>query len=509
MLRWHKIRALIWIAAFLAFATTFLSGQNGMNGQQLSEYPVRSVAAPPYGMVVWAYDNLYDPQYLILKVIDLEGREKDRQVLELPPELEAPTFAEVFVWANQVHLLFSPDPSSSRRRQLVHFRFRLPDLHLLDRASRQEVWLPNTRHPVFGYHVSPGGQKLALYGWSKTKGTEGLEVRLQVFDPDMTLSWQKRVSLTYRDGLLNFVGCRVRDDGKVYMVGKNIQDDLSVAHWPEKRRVLVFFFEESVPTPPPMVCFGGTNTTQQLRFELDGSGTLVLGGLYANRNSPVYQGVFQIKAEGETGAVKEHFIPIKGKLHDEAYTYGAGEPVFNFHKQHLRMYYFHRLHLNPDGSMLLVAEGMDKYNGDLLFKDILVIKLNAKPELAWLRRISKRQISTYVDDAYQSFAFFARGGQYFFIYNDHPDNHLGEQTDKIVPFANKVSMPMLAILDEKGSLSLQRLINQYPLVRAKYHLRPRLLTPYRELLLSCYFESRTTGEMRGIFFPLLLKRDGD
>ncbi len=494
------------LVLFLLLPALSASGQKD-SVRADKQYLVRTFAAPPYGILILAYDDPDYPETMTLSLNGLEGGISNTKSLPLARRNLYLDFEKAYLWQGELHLfssLYLPGPG---RRMLLHRRFRLPSLELIDQRQLQDVSVPTNQEKPFHFSVSPDSSKLTVCGWSYGEAEDRPRIDVRVFEGNMQTAWESDYELPYRNESFYLYGCRVRNDGKVYLMGENYEGGFGGRTNLKKLERLVFFFEEGAGSAPVIRLPETDYTIANLAFTLDDAGRLIGGGFYQKGKSGSYEGIYYTEVDGPGRKARPAFISVDDDRYERAYTFGDKEPFANpYSIGDMDDYYVDEIHIQDDGGLLLVAEHLsENSNGVLVYGDILAVRIDAAQRLSWLRRISKRQESFYRDDAYQSYAFIRIGDYSLFLYNDHPENHGEERSGRLKVYRAEATAAILARIDAEGNLGLQDFTKQTPSAYSRYHLRPRFVNLYGGNRLICYAERRNGITYSGFFFFVALQ----
>ena len=220
---------------------------------------------------------------------------------------------------------------------------------------------------------------------------------------------------------------------------------------------------------------------QDLKMLEQENGDIVCAGFWGNKNSWEIRGAFFIRIDHISKEVaQKSFFEFDDGLITQ---YMSGRELreasrSNSKGEDMEMADYHLRELVPrhDGGSVLVAEqyvhdiiehtnsnGVTKYVNTYLYRDILVVSIDANGTIQWGAKIPKLQYSKDDDGRYSSYVMMLEGEQVHFLFNDNLKNLSLKTGDKIQLFktAGSEAVITLATVDPKGNVHREALVEPH------------------------------------------------
>lgn len=292
-------------------------------------------------------------------------------------------------------------------------------------------------------------------------------------DSLMNEIWRKEIEIPYANNLLEISDKFIDYHGNVHLLA-------TLA--PEKQKGEMF--SKTIATSKYLLIsyYATENKMKEFEINLDGKyitsvtagvnpvGNVAIGGFYSNTHSLSLAGTFYLTISPET----KNVITLNQKPFEKDFLREFMSEKSVNRGGELSDFYFDHFILNEDGSALLVAEEyfkqtytyFDPYNqlyydnNTYNFNSIIVVKVNNKGEIAWTRKISKRQVSSTGYNEFFSYSL-AKGEEKLYItFNDNNNNARDSLVDQDQVYAltqTRYATPVLVTFDDNGKARKQQL----------------------------------------------------
>jgi hypothetical protein len=287
-----------------------------------------------------------------------------------------------------------------------------------------------------------------------------------MYDSTMKELWKKEIELPYANNLLDITDKLIDQKGNVHLLA-------TLA--PEKQKGELFNRSVAANKYLLVSFYPLENKLKEFEINLDGkfitavtagmnpANNIAIGGFYSNSNSYTLAGTFYLTMSPETKSV----LTLNQKPFDKEFLMEfMSERAVN-RGEELNDFYFDHFILNADGSAMLVAEEyfkqthtyFDPYNqlyydnSTYNYNSIIVVKINKNGEIAWTRKISKRQISNTGYNEYFSYALAKGVNQLYLMFNDHASNMKDTKINAPSVYGltqNRFAVPVLVTVDSSG-----------------------------------------------------------
>ncbi|HYG50027.1 MAG TPA: hypothetical protein VD905_03945 [Flavobacteriales bacterium] len=295
---------------------------------------------------------------------------------------------------------------------------------------------------------------------------------LMMFDSTMKELWKKEIELPYANNLLDITDKLIDRKGNVHLLAtlapEKQKGDLFNRSMAANKYLLVSFYPAENKLKEFEINLDGKYITA-VTAGMNPANNIAVGGFYSNSNSFTLAGTFYLTVSPETKQV----LTLNQKPFEKEFLMEFMSERAANRGEELTDFYFDHFILNADGSAMLVAEEyykqthtyFDPYNqlyydnNTYNYNSIIVVKVNQAGEIAWTRKISKRQVSTTGYNEYFSYALAKGSNQLYIMFNDHSGNLKDRQVNAASVYGltqNKYSAPVLVTLDSTGAGRKQR-----------------------------------------------------
>jgi len=278
-----------------------------------------------------------------------------------------------------------------------------------------------------------------------TKSWDIIEVA--VFDIDLNKQWSKQYTMPYTERRMNFLDNLIDNDGNVFIVAKVFHDD---SNKDKKRRkdteanyhVELFELSASLDKIKTSKISLGDKFINGISIFQSGNKEIIFAGYYnKGRSLGSADGIFTYKVNQKGEMINKNFyeIPLEIlNLYVKNRTKKKNAKKDKKGKAEAGFLNLRELIYSKDGGLTLIGEvvyTVYHYNSKTggyytyHYEDMLVTKVNANGELAWMKKIPKRQKGTRGKGG-MSYTYFNANGNHYLIYLDNVKN-FELSTDKV------------------------------------------------------------------------------
>jgi hypothetical protein len=331
------------------------------------------------------------------------------------------------------------------------------------------------------FKVSRDSSKILIAYSQPAAEDEPQAFGFHVLSSQLTTLWQKEVTLPYPNELFDIQNVKVDNDGNAYVLGKVFKEKRK-----EKRRGLPNYSYEVIACRE-----GGSAIVQypvaledkfltDMQMEIQDAQTIICAGFYSEKGTVSIRGTYFLKVNAATKTItaksfkefgldfiKQNMTEKEAKKAEKKAKQGKDVELFE--------YDLDKLLVGKDGSAILIAEqyfvrSVTMYrmiNGSsssytvnhYFYNDIIAVKIDPSGQIAWAQKVPKTQHTREDGGFYSSYAFAIVKGNLCFIFNDNPDNLDLEDNQKAENYKPTKSIPVVAMLDQKGTLTKKAIFN--------------------------------------------------
>ncbi len=344
----------------------------------------------------------------------------------------------------------------------------------------------------FYYEISADSSKLFLHYILPSKKKMKQKFGLKVLDKDMSILWEKNITVPYLDELFWTQSYRVDNDGNVYILAKVYKDKARDKRKgkPNYKYQLITLKNNGEDYKEYPIELPGKFITD-LQIAINGNQDVVCGGFYSKIGTFSVDGTCFLNIDGQTGDVrtkstKEFDLEFLTKDLTDYQKKRAKRKTKRGKDLELWEYDLNSLVVRDDGGVLMVGEqfwiDINTYtdaNGHTHttyvynYNDIFVVNVSPEGKIDWAQKIPKRQSTTGGVLGYFSYSYAIVENQLCFLYNDHEYNIDYEGDGDIKTLSNiNNSFTMLARINNDGNLTIEPLFKNERKARA--YVMPKL-----------------------------------
>ena len=292
------------------------------------------------------------------------------------------------------------------------------------------------RYPYFIPVVSPDSSLMLVYGTLNFQDGKKQRFSLAVMDSAMKVLWAQDVERPKQKEYVGFYDYAIDNQGNAYLLGAQSHTNKEIKASKEFADYRVFAYLDGGTSFKEYEASLGEKHITEINFEVLKNGDLLCAGFYSdkgilrglNSDKERIKGVFSYKLNGQNGkeydkSTQEFSLKIRTSDLSSNKQEKAKNNKDN-DDQELKEYVLRLLNVQEDGSILLVGE---KYHLESIpgskagstrniphHDDLLVVKLDAKGQIAWASKVDKNQKGDIVDE----FAFIPTADKQYFIYEN-------------------------------------------------------------------------------------------
>lgn len=332
----------------------------------------------------------------------------------------------------------------------------------------------------FNYRISRDSSKVLVYFNLPYDKGESEKFGYNVFDKNINQIWEKQITLPYNEELFEVGDYQVDNNGNVYLLGKLFNDKRksSVDGKPNYKQQLLSYSKNGIEFKDFPIEVDG-KYLKDMKIAINEKGEIICAGFFSNV-SKVYKssigGTFFLKVDG----ISKKIIVQNFKDFDESFFNEdkSDEPEKKDEKKkdekdenlELRDYNLDDIIIKDDGGIVLIAEQFySKTYGTTTttnttyyyYNSIIVVNMNAKGNIEWVKRIPKNQLATNDGGFFSSFVLAENKDKLYFIFNDNVRNLFLKEGDPIErTYLGKESVVSIVEIDEKGNMTREALFSK-------------------------------------------------
>ncbi len=391
---------------------------------------------------------------------------------------------EFLINNNDKLLLFSSYVNKSiNKRSLVYFEVNTSTLevssHSKPMANLQLRFL-NDDPGTFDYEISPDQSKIVFYSYKWKNDKRKILISLNVFDSNLNKIWSKE------DFLIKL------EYGFTMRIGNLVLDNMANIHWLKRvsKKQGITFNKEKAKYDYSIFSFFENGEMQSSEINPKGNNIIDLGlkvtrnqdliamGFYNNENLEGVNGIAHIPFDKDGAPIDDQIIFSTVSSYEEDDKNSIWGKVLPF-------YNIKNIYEKPSGNLVLVGEDshLESFGSSNYYYhgEMIVVENKADGNPFWMFEIHKDGSEESTTIKNQSYLFFPKGDDLFFIFNNHPDNLNGGMK------APKVkSQITITQIDTNGKATIRALFPRKKPIRQRFTVNPSARISEDEILIFKY-----------------------
>ncbi len=340
-----------------------------------------------------------------------------------------------------------------------------------------------------------GSKILVFYNQPYDKG-EKEKFGFSVFDITMNLIWSKNIVLPYNDELFDIEKKKVDNQGNIYLLNAVYKEKRrKKRHGEPNYQYTILSFKKDIENAEEYPIDLPGKFITDMQFSITDNQDFVCIGFYSDKGTFSIKGTYYVSIDGKTKEIKsqsfkEFSIDVLRENLTERQQKKLDKKIEKGKQVELYEYDLHEVIHRDNGCTTLVGE---QYYVDIVtttqtigntttttttfyynYNDIIVVNIDPKGQIEWVKKIPKRQVTTNDGGFYSSYVMSITNDKLYFIFNDNPKNLLESTTDskKFATFSNqKGSVAVLVEVDKDGNYKKEPL---FKTVDAEVMIRPKV-----------------------------------
>ncbi len=346
-------------------------------------------------------------------------------------------------------------------------------------VTGEPVKLFETSRGVLGYSWSASNDKTKLFYRSNLRNRERRDVLnkqefgFYMFDENMKQIWGGEYEMPYTEARMDLLDYQVSNDGKLYYLIRVVDGEGRGAgsHF----EILVYSKDKKDPKIVELQIEDYVARTTYL-YE-DKTNNIIVAGFYSKKGNSAIDGAFMVKLDVASGKFSKlgggyYEIPsdlIKTYMSDrqkeklekkEKKNEGDEKRDLGINNLEIK-----KIHFLENGSTVIVSEiyyvvVTTTSNGktttthyDTYANDILIFNIDPAGNLAWIKKIPKRQHESSASGVGISFSSTVKGSHIHLFYLDHIDNFSLKENEAPKLHQSRMGGFIAAVdIDEKGGI---------------------------------------------------------
>jgi hypothetical protein len=362
---------------------------------------------------------------------------------------------------NQIYVCSSYADKNTKKRKLYAQVFdkitgKLGSESLLTEIDFQGNWRANSG--FFRYRLSMNEKRILIYAQLPFSDIEPEQFSLLVLDDQWNPLWNKQISLPYKDRLFEWESMQVSAEGDAYLLGVAYTDMRR-----NKRRgspnytYELFKYTKNTDRETHQTIGLSDKFITDMQIAVLDNNDVVCAGFYSDMGSFSNKGTYFIRLDSETNKItqnqfKEYSLDMITENLTERQTERMSKRAEKGKEIELPAYNLDRLIIDDTDGLILVGEEVstrevtnkEESYIQYFYGEIFVVRISAKGEIQWTKKIPKRQVSQSDGGKFSSYTFGIVNRKLVFLFNA---GDLAVSSDALA----------LCVLDENGTLSRQEI----------------------------------------------------
>ena len=472
--------------AFLVLTTTVFAQRKRAKIRWSERFKINNLGTP-HQLLIADDEALYAPRsprglfssnqrFAIDKYDKQRLRLKRQETFNLRYEKSASEYDFVLPFGERLWLFLSNNDRSAKTNRLLAQEISLDRLEEIGEprlvATADAKLL---REGEFDYQISPDSTHLLIYNTQPIKRREAETFDLRIFNRDMTLQWERSVTLPYTRDLFDVKNLQVDDQGNAYVLGVVFSERFRLRRNRQATyRYVVLAYRPGGEAAEYTVDLADV-FINGMALRVNDRGELICNGLYSNRNTGLAKGAFYARIDPESKAIVAQNLK---EFDIDVITQRMGGLAKNIAERReekgnkrrapeLASYAIRDIILRSDGGSVMLAEqffvtqsttttnGVTNTTYTYHYNDILVTNIRPDGEIEWTVRVPKGQRTTDDGGYASSFVHAVSQGKIHLLFNDHPKNYKrAERRVRPRVFAGRKKTAFtLASIDTRGDVT--------------------------------------------------------
>lgn len=333
---------------------------------------------------------------------------------------------------NQIYIFSSFADKATRKRILYGQLFNKQTRKLETEIAVASIDFDgNTRanSGFFSYRLSLNEKRVLIFAKLPDSFTEPERFEVVVLDEQVKLLWKKQVALPHKDHLFSWESMRVSNEGDVYLLGVAYTDmRLNKRKGKPNYSYELFRYSQNLSNETHKTISLKDQFITDMQIGILPNNDVVCTGFYSEAGTFSIRGTYFIKLDARTNEIVKS---QQKEFSAETISEGLTEKQANFVADRLQKgknvslpsYNLDRMVVDDAGGVVLVCEDFSIH--EVTQKDvsyvqysageIFVLRFSPEGEIAWTKKIAKRQISQS-GAQYISYGFGLVGTKLVFLY---------------------------------------------------------------------------------------------
>lgn len=416
------------------------------------------------GLPSYTLDH-YDNNFALAKSFDLDIEEDGKEC----------AVNQIMQLKNRLYIFFSYLDKKEKKKKL--FVDEIDKITLQPKKQKRKIGeidyegSSKSNSGSFSIKVSRDSSKiLAFYSLPFTDG-DPEALGFNVLDNNLKSIWENKVTLPYRDELLDIERVRVGNDGNVYVLGLLYKEKRKKKRHGEPNYTYeAFAYSNNGKSMKQYTISLDDRFITDMQIEILNN-NLVCAGFYSQKGTFSIRGTYFLTVdittkEIKTKSFKEFGIDFISQNMTERQAKKAKKKEEKGEEPELYEYDLDKLLIGKDGSAMLIGEQyyvdarttttyvnnvpQTTTNYYYNYNDIIAIKVDPAGQIQWAEKIAKTQRSVNDDGFYASYTLALVKGKFYFIFNDNPENLNYDGKGRPDNYNAKKALVVMVALDAQG-----------------------------------------------------------
>ena len=331
----------------------------------------------------------------------------------------------------------------------------------------------------FSFRMSQDSSKVLIFYSLPYDYRDPEKFGFLVMDKDLNVTWQKDITLPYRDDLFDVESVKVDNYGNVYILGLLFKDVRRAKRKGEANyQYKVLAYTDNGANETEYAVSLPNKFLTDMQIGIRSNKDIVCAGFYSDNGTLSIRGTFFLTVDAKTKEIKtenykEFDIGFITQNMTERQAEKAKRREERGQEQELFEYDLDKLIVRSDGGALLIGEQYfvktvtytSYINGRpstrtvtyYYYNDIIVVNINPNGDIAWTVKVPKRQSSVNDGGFYSSYAMATNKDKIYFVFNDNPDNLDYSGVGRVSETPTRNQVVTVVSVNTKGEMKRQLL----------------------------------------------------